>query len=166
MPCIRPLAPIALVLGLGVATSALAETAPFPAPGFWSYPSAPGLPEDVLADSCRTGFSVIFADGHVLSILTREWFAQTGEMRGAMIDAEGQCEGDPETGRQFCELTIYDPSGGMDTITSDTQYDRDPTGALRATTLVAESSAQQVSYPQPCPDAAVRDVFLELLAQG
>ena len=155
-----------LALVLAMVHPAAAEDAPFPAPGFWAYPAEPGLSQEALAASCRTGFSVIFADGHVISILTRAWFAQQGEQREAMIDAEAQCEADPTTARQFCEVTVYDPGGGMVSTTTDTLFERGDGGGLRATTLVAESSAQSISYPQPCPDVAVRDVFLELLAQG
>lgn len=162
----RTAATLALPAAVAVCAPAFAEEAPFPAPGFWAYPAEPGLSDAALAESCRTGFSLVFADGHVLSVLTGAWFAQQGESRPAMIDSEAVCTQDAAAGRVFCEGTLHDGQGGMSAFTTDTLYDRDPSGALRATTLVAESSAQVVTYPQPCPDDAVRAVLRDLLAGG
>ena len=62
------------------------------APGFWSFPGAPGLGDEELAALCETGFSLVYADGQRQSFLRVE----TEAGPALVMDSEVECrtEGD------------------------------------------------------------------------
>ena len=118
------------------------------APGFWSFPGAPGLGDEELAALCETGFSLVYADGQRQSFLRVE----TEAGPALVMDSEVECrtEGD----QTACAGWVSDGETQM-TSTLVTRFDSE-TGALRAVTDPMDGSAPVTSYPQSCPGSAVR----------
>lgn len=138
-----PIAAVALLLPAPV----LAETGP----GFWSYPSTPNLGAEDLAALCETGFSLIYADGHRQSFLR----VDTDAGPRLILDSEVECRTDGD--QTACAGWVSDGMTQSDSTTV-TRFDH-PDGTLRAITDVMDGSAPVTSYPQLCPDSAVRAAF-------
>jgi YD repeat-containing protein len=124
-----------------------------PGPGFWIYPAAPAATTDDLMDLCQHGMTLVQPDGSWMSFLATE--------AGLVVDAEAVCR--IEGGSQVCAVQIYDPDGALTAQTHDSRFDRDAMGHLRAH-LTLDSGRRMTSYPQACPDAAVRDLMVGWLA--
>lgn len=116
-------------------------------PGFWSFPGQPDLPEAELAALCVTGFSLVLSDGGSLSYLPGEGGAlwQDAAMTCASDSADAwTCEGWVDNGAG--------PEASRHTTSASTAE-----GALRLETRVEGQGGQPiVTWPQPCPPAAIR----------
>ena len=127
---------------------ALADTANDTGAGFWSYPGTPDLSPEDLGALCETGFSLVYADGHRQSFL----LIDTDAGPTLLMDSEVECRSAGD--QTACAGWVSDGTTRSDSTTV-TRYDT-ATGALRAVTDVMDGSAPVTSYPQACPDSAVR----------
>ena len=152
-------APAALLLAL----SALPAAAkPFQAspltPGYWAFPATNDVDGDALAASCRSGFSIYFADGHALSFVTSD----EGEATTIRNDGLSRCDFDAT--RQAASCTDYSYSDEATTeSTSQLVFSTDPDGRLKVE-HVPSSGAATTTYPVECPDEAIRSVLSNALA--
>ena len=115
-------------------------------PGFWSFPGQPNLPEAELAALCVTGFSLVLSDGGSLSYLP-------GEGGALWQDAEMACTPDA-TDAWTCEGWV-DHGRGPEASRHATRAGSEG-GALRLETRVEGQGEVIVTWPQPCPPAAIR----------
>jgi hypothetical protein len=130
-------------------------------PGYWAYPSKP-LEGEALAKSCRTGFSIVFANGSYLAVLA------TG--RAVHHDETGRCTLDADS-VQRCTGTRIENGRALSVQLESRQQTVD--GRVKLTTKTTEtprkgrpSSHVTESFPARCPDEAVHDVLQRGLAPG
>lgn len=134
------------------ATAAAAEE--WLPPGFYAFPAEPAMSEAFLAESCASGLTVSFGGGQWLSLMT----PVTGVGR-PFVDAEASCTAAGD-GVETCAIRLLDPMGGGEELTTTTnRYSRDGAGHLVIAVEVDGQDGQIVSYPQPCPGEAARDLL-------
>lgn len=126
-------------------------------PGFWIFPPEPGLSAEALVDLCQHGMSLVLGDGSAVSYLAD---VETGNER-MVIDSEKVCA--VEDGISHCMKRLYTDASYEDFPTT-TEFLRDAQGHLRALSTNIATGAFNQSYPQMCPDVAVRDFMVGWLA--